>query len=319
MGKTCSSLALSDEELRPEIAKRYSSTRHLRLDNLDVYLGFADAEGARGEVSRLNLESIPLRTSAELIWRAVLLRRLGPLINRKIPVGFKELVSWIRANPDEQLEIFRDADKFLTGNGRRVLFVFDQLDQLATDWNRIIVLTQGLLKTALAMKSYRSIKIKLFMRPDQAENKQLFHFPDASKILGGRCVLTWRTIDLYGLLFFEILRLQDGQKAFEKICADKVVAISPMHHRLSIPEELVGDAEKQGQVFDSIAGSQMGLGSKRGRPYTWIPAHLADGRGEISPRTFLHVIKAAAEVECYPTSQHRHRFSRYPRGRAPRF
>ena len=73
------------------------------------------------------------------------------------------------------------------------------------------------------------------------------------------------------------------------------MAISPMHHRLSIPEELVGDAEKQGQVFDSIAGSQMGLGSKRGRPYTWIPAHLADGRGEISPRTFLHVIKAAAE------------------------
>ena len=135
MGKTFWSLALSDEELRPEIAKRYLGTRHLRLDNLDVYLGFADAEGARGEVSRLNLESIPLRTSAELIWRAVLLRRLGPLINRKIPVGFKELVSWIRANPDEQLEIFRDADKFLTGNGRRVLFVFDQLDQLATDWN----------------------------------------------------------------------------------------------------------------------------------------------------------------------------------------
>ncbi len=295
MGKTFWSLALSDKHLRPEIAKRYLGTRHLRLDNLEVYLGFADAEGARGEVSRLNLESIPKRISPELIWRAVLIRRLAPLINRGVPSGFKELASWIKANPEEQLEIFREADKFLTDNGRRTLFVFDQLDQLATDWNRIILLTQGLLKTALAMKSYRSIKVKLFMRPDQAENKQLFQFPDASKILGGRCLLSWKTTDLYGLLFFEILRLQDGRGAFEQLCVDKSVSVSPMHSRLGIPEELVGNAEKQSQVFDAIAGSQMGLGSKRGRPYTWIPAHLADGRGEISPRTFLHVIKTAAE------------------------
>jgi hypothetical protein len=45
----------------------------------------------------------------------------------------------------------------------------------------------------------------------------------------------------------------------------------------------------------------MGRGSKRGRPFTWIPTHLADGRGEIAPRTFLQVIKTAAEWD-YPST-----------------
>ena len=301
MGKTFWSLALADQALRPEIAKRYLGTRPLHLDDLDVTFGFSDAEGSRGAVSRALLESVPKRTPVELIWRAVVLRVLAPKIAHEIPGGFRELVVWIRNNPEEQSGLFRKADEVLSEKGSRVLLLFDQLDQLATDWSRIQELTQGLLKTALAMKSYRSIKIKLFMRPDQAESRQLFQFPDASKISGGSRVLTWRTADLYGLLFFEIIRFKDGKDAFAGVCENLDVDPQTLHPRLGSPTALVGNPIYQGLAFDRIAGDAMGRGSKRGRPFTWIPTHLADGRGEIAPRTFLQVIKTAAEWD-YPSS-----------------
>ena len=301
MGKTFWSLVLADPQLRPEIEQRYLGVRHLGLDNIDVQLGFADAEGVLGSVSRHEIESVPQKVPAEIIWRSVIVRHLAMMTKTAVPKKFKDLVSWVRENPDEQLSIFRAAESCLSAEGKRILFIFDQLDQLATNWERIQKLTQGLMKMALAMKSYKSIKIKVFMRPDQAENKYIFQFPDASKILGASRVLNWKATDLFGLLFFEIARI-DGRsaEAFAEICQGEGVDTRKMHPRLRIPDALVGSAENQGAIFDRIAGPLMGSGSKRGRPYTWITAHLADARGEISPRTFLKVIKTAAEWDNPP-------------------
>jgi hypothetical protein len=296
MGKTFWSLALADKALRPEIAKGYLGSR-LMLNDVDVSLGFADAEGARGTISRLDIEGISKTFPTELIWRAVLLRNLAPVVKRSLPNSFKQLVGWVNANPGEQLAIFREADEALSRAGKRFMVLFDQLDQLATAWDRIQELTQGLLKVALAMKSYRSIKIKIFIRPDQADNKQLFQFPDASKIRNGGRLLSWRVTDLYGLLYFEIRRIKEARIAFDELCREANVQSDKLHLRLRIPEEFVGSSDTQGTVFDLIAGQLMGYGSKRGRPFTWIPTHLADGRGEISPRTFLLVMKAAAEFD----------------------
>ena len=39
----------------------------------------------------------------------------------------------------------------------------------------------------------------------------------------------------------------------------------------------------------------MGAGKKRGRVYSWLPTHLADGHGQISPRTFMTAWRVAAE------------------------
>ena len=43
----------------------------------------------------------------------------------------------------------------------------------------------------------------------------------------------------------------------------------------------------------------MGRGPKRGFPYTWIPNHLADTEGRVSPRSLLAALRTAAE-EDYP-------------------
>lgn len=39
----------------------------------------------------------------------------------------------------------------------------------------------------------------------------------------------------------------------------------------------------------------MGRDRRRGVPYVWSVSHLADGRGQTSPRSFLAAIRAAAE------------------------
>ncbi|HDO33830.1 MAG TPA: hypothetical protein ENH08_01765 [Chromatiales bacterium] len=39
----------------------------------------------------------------------------------------------------------------------------------------------------------------------------------------------------------------------------------------------------------------MGKGPRRGYPYTWVPNHLADAQGNVSPRSFLAALRKAAE------------------------
>ena len=53
--------------------------------------------------------------------------------------------------------------------------------------------------------------------------------------------------------------------------------------------------KRQQEVFDEIAGPYMGSNARRGRTYTWVPNHLADGLDAVSPRSFLAAIRKAAE------------------------
>lgn len=44
-----------------------------------------------------------------------------------------------------------------------------------------------------------------------------------------------------------------------------------------------------------LAGPWMGRDKRRGVPYSWSVGHLADGRGQTSPRSFLAAIRQAAQ------------------------
>ena len=48
----------------------------------------------------------------------------------------------------------------------------------------------------------------------------------------------------------------------------------------------------------------MGRGPKRGFPYTWIPNHLADTEGLVSPRSFIAALREAAEQTINQHSDH---------------
>jgi hypothetical protein len=307
VGKSFWASALAGAEGRQAINEAYggfSSRYQVRLEGVTARFGFSGTEAAGDAlVSAAQIASVRADTPTVLIWRAVILRALAPVLERDLPSRFADLVDWIRDNPDEQQTLFRDADAVLSRrDDERILILFDQLEQLAEDWTRINDLTRGLLQTALAMKSYSHIRLKIFMRLDQYENISLFQFPDGSKSRGEAVALQWKANDLYALLFFELLRNRQSSEAFKSISNSCRIAWDFVHQWNPVPLVLLTSEEKQRDVFVCIAGEAMGRGKQRGAPYTWIPVHLSDSRGEVTPRSFLKLFKTAADQNSAPSA-----------------
>jgi hypothetical protein len=51
---------------------------------------------------------------------------------------------------------------------------------------------------------------------------------------------------------------------------------------------------EQRTLFEAIAGQWMGPDRRRGSTYLWLVGHLADAKGETSPRSFVLALKEAA-------------------------
>ena len=58
-----------------------------------------------------------------------------------------------------------------------------------------------------------------------------------------------------------------------------------------------GCALKRTRIQDAFTGPWMGRDKRRGFPYSWLPSHLGDARGEVSPRSFLSALRHAAQDE----------------------
>ena len=62
-----------------------------------------------------------------------------------------------------------------------------------------------------------------------------------------------------------------------------------------VPRPLLFEDRVQRSAFHNMAGEWMGRDRRRGFPYTWIPNHLGDTKGQVSPRSFIAALKSAAE------------------------
>lgn len=136
------------------------------------------------------------------------------------------------------------------------------------------------------------------MRVDQAEDRALAAFPDASKLLskGARVDLTWECRDLYGLLFTLLANDQNAEAVFaERVERATRIRLTDVA-RQGLPAPLKDDEALQAQIFVALAGQYMGANRNKGRTYTWLYKHLADGFGRVSPRSFLEALRSAA---CY--------------------
>jgi hypothetical protein len=71
--------------------------------------------------------------------------------------------------------------------------------------------------------------------------------------------------------------------------------ISTMHGHWTLPDVVQRETPAQRALFEALAGPWMGRDKRRGVPYVWAVSHLADGRGQTSPRSFLAAIRHAAE------------------------
>lgn len=293
VGKSFWTAALVSQELRTLLG---STVRE--LDRAQVHMGFSVKESvdnypnADGFAQMLKSEIDPYD-----IWRAVVIRWLAAKQEEAIPSQrWSETVNWMKENPEEASRLIQRANSAFDADNQFGLIVFDALDRTSNDWREMDSIVRGLLRTALWLKSYPRLHTKVFLREDQFE-RTVTDFPDSSKLLATKAELIWARHDLHGLLWQRLINAPDEHGTLLRQLYLSVVkhSLSQIESAYQLPDELKRESTPQRDLFEALAGPWMGKDKRRGVPYTWSVGHLADGRGQTSPRSFLAAIRQAAE------------------------
>lgn len=317
-GKTFWWAALQDEAIREQIGKRNERTEI--SGQTALHTGFG---------SRAAIEQYPSKdvfsdllnqgAEARMVWRTVQAWQLAPQEHAlRRQQNWSGRVKHAQDNPEPIDRMFAERDHELESAGRHFVVVYDALDRSADDWRTMYALIRGLLQTALDMRGYRRIRVKMFLRTDQFDPAAIGDFPDASKVLSSTADLRWPRHELYGLLWHLLL---NGEHAVEvraliqKVQSDLLLAADG-DGPCQLPSGLVFDEKLQRRLFHAVAGEWMGRGPRRGFPYTWIPNHLGDTEGNVSPRSFIAALKVAAQDtrERYPQHEYALHYDSIKRG-----
>ncbi len=270
-----------DTAVRPGFGKKPDLSRYPNRDVLAALLG----EGR----------------TARQVWKAVMVWAVldgGDLPNLS---SWSERVSWVTEQPERVDRLVQARDRALYKSEEDLLVVFDALDWTSNDWDGVYRLVDGLLQVALDFRACRRIRAKVFLRSDQFERRRIARFPDASKLVASHVELHWRTTELYGLLW-QLLAFHPAKGSdFRQFLFDQVTRQGESGEALRHPEDwqlppaVHFDLKMQERLFHSLTGPFMGDSARRGFPYKWLPTHLADAHGEVTPRSFLVALRAAAE------------------------
>lgn len=293
-GKSFWAGALGQADTRAAAQRAYP---RLELSRCSVAFGYTGLD-ARGETGPARIERlVPEGASAEdarnFWWGTV----LAAIAKARAPDAPDIGDPWTGAHDlDARLDTLDREDRSLETKGRHLLIVYDALDTVATSWPRRRLLTQALLEVVWAMRAYRSIKVKVFLRPDQIEDDQL-RFVELPKLTTGAMRLTWSQVDLYGMLFARLARGQSGGE-LRSIVRGCGLGDPSDEDILTRRWSLCRSPKDQKTLMGSLAGPYMSSGPhgyKKGNTYDWPIKHLGDAFEEVTPRSFLGLMIAAAQ------------------------
>ena len=295
-GKTFWWSAFQNPDVRHLLARR--AGRSMLSEKTVVYKGFGVTPATNEYPSKDVLRNLLAKHfDPRTIWRTVQAWQLAanshPLRRRS---SWITRVEHVRDDPEQVDRLFEKRDREFEIKGVYCLILFDALDRCADDWKDMYRMIRGLLQTAIEMRSYRRLRLKVFLRSDQLNESEIGDFPDASKALSSVVELNWPRHELYGLLWHYLANDDNGAalRKFLERGAWKSTNIGDQDLYV-VPRSLVAKEERQREKFHQIAGPWMGGDRRRGFPYTWIPNHLADTEGRVSPRSFLAALRTAAD------------------------
>jgi hypothetical protein len=298
-GKSFWAGVLGDDGLRRAAAKAYP---RLGLTRLDVQFGYTGIEGPQG-IGREKLDScIPPdagNKEALVFFWATILRALDGVEGKPVD----NLPAYYSAARDIYAREARlsQTEQALSARGRTLLIVYDALDTMAVSWPRRRLLTQALLEVVWGMRAFRAVRMKLFLRPDQIEDDAL-RFVELPKLRTGAVRLTWTGTDLYGLLFAR-LALGKAQEPFKRLLSSLQLQAGSQDEILARQWSLGHDEARQQKLMTALAGPYMAdgeYGFKKGKTYDWPLKHLSDAFDEVTPRSFLGLVIAAAQHGAAP-------------------
>ncbi len=272
-----------------------------------VSAGFGEKPSPEDYPGKDSLICLNQRFDPRQVWRTIALRQVVRGAETEISrngnhlplmaANWSDAVEWTENNPEEVERLLYRADQNLEQAGDYHLILFDALDRTADDWPTMLKIIRGLLRVLLEFRSYGRIRPKAFVRPDHLEDTKTADFPDASKVLSQKVELRWPRNELYGLLWQYLCNEPDKGELLRDGC-QKILGLT--WHRYedgnvwTVPLKLRIEEEAQRKVFHAITGPWMGRDRRRGFPYTWLPNHLGDAGGQVSPRSFLAAIRYAA-------------------------
>jgi hypothetical protein len=277
VGKTVWFKALQDDSLR-EIAARYYQLD--RLNRVDTLAGFG-AKLSNQYPNPRRLQSLVERFRSSDIWTAVALFGFG-IPELVAAEDWPERVQWVVANPGKVEDAILAVDE-QAGRGDRIkLLLFDAMDRLHSDRQIADQLARGIFELALNLRtSTRNLRVKLFIRYDMFDTARL-DFADASKLIANITDLRWTETSLYALLF-HYMSGADSEHS------------ERFRSETGWTDRFNGNEAKQRDVLERIASKYMGTDHRKGYTYTWLPNHLADGRQQVSPRSFLGALWRATQ------------------------
>lgn len=277
VGKTVWFKALQEDSLRGIAAQHY---RLDRLNHVDTIAGFG-ATLSRQYPNPRRLQSLVETFQPSDIWTTVALFGFGiaELVSAK---DWPERVQWVVDNPGKVEDAILAVDERAGRDDRVKLLLFDAMERLHSDRQVADRLARGIFELALNLRTTtRNLRVKLFIRYDMFDTARL-DFADASKLMANITDLRWTETSLYALLFHYMSGADSEYSA-------KFVAESRWDDRFS------GDQVKQRDVLERITNKYMGTDRRKGYTYTWLPNHLADGRQQVSPRSFLSALWHATQ------------------------
>lgn len=295
-GKSFWAGVLEQDDTRAFAAALYP---HLGLEKVRVAAGYTGFN-TNGAVSARTIDSlVPEGKEAEagyLFWMAVILRAARSAVKARTDLEkLATLISKYADSEDLEAELSR-LDAVIASRGELLLITFDALDTWSTDWRRSSALTDSLFRVVWSLRSFRSLKAKVFIRPEQLNDESLT-FVEMPKLRSGRVQLEWSITDLYGLLFWRLSELQRGAlKAFRELLPAPHSKFDADRIRRRRSWKLLFDRFGQETIVALMAGPYMGKSHKKGKTYEWPYNHLADARGEVTPRSFLKLFSEAAKV-----------------------
>jgi len=280
-----------------------SDTRHLAaelyprlgLDRLQVQIGFGGV--GRAGVSKDVIDKLvpqgQERATAGLFWQAVIagaaLKVTEPGQNHSPRTILDRL-----ADPQDWADTMAEVDDKLLERGETLLIVFDALDAISEDWKRLSRIIDALMSSVWSLRGFNAIRAKLFMRADQLSELTL-RFVELPKLRSGAAKLGWKQADLYGLMFARLAFDEGAEKAFGRLLEAIGLGKVPGRQEELRTWKLSSHESHQEKLFMAMAGSFMGVGPRKGKTFDWPYNHLADGLGDVTPRSFLILMQNAAE------------------------
>ncbi|MFJ6738878.1 hypothetical protein ACIQOU_08215 [Streptomyces sp. NPDC091279] len=294
-GKTYWAKALADPDLREVAARSYMMPR---LRRVRVTTGFTTGGNTgtpypgKRKIARLLGEGADPEVF-EIFWHSVVMMALGVPEIAGIP-DWADRIRWAKENEDAYDDALSKADREARDSGETRVLLFDALDHLHRDRRTADLLVSALFQVALELRlTTGALRAKIFVRPDMYDSAPRT-FPDASKLGANATDLEWSRENLYGLLFHQLGNHQSPEA--EKFREQHGKWQPEGEGRFIAPVDVIADEKRQEQVFITLAGPYMGTDRRKGHTFTWVPNHLQDGKGRVSPRTWLLALRTAATL-----------------------